>query len=768
MRDELTYLIPDSLNCEVGDEVQVEIRNRIERAWVIETTNDHNITQKTPLSKNELQSSLFSSEQIQEKIKLKPILDTHPAFNPDDLPFIKWISDYYGAPLYDVFENAVPKKIELAPKKLVELNSSLTINHDELLNSLKKKAPKQFELLSLVINSKQSLETEEISNKGLYTALKALEKKKILQTILKTNQHEEELASNQIHPPLNQEQTNAFSRISEVALAKEFKPIVLFGVTGSGKTEVYIESIRSVIKDGGNALLIVPEIALTPQIVQRFKNRLGISVSILHSRVGTASRWQAWKMILDGKVSLTIGARSAIFAPIKNLSLIIVDEEHEGSFKQSDGLRYHARDLALMKGKLNSCPVVLGSATPSFETLYHISKGNYEMLELKERALKSKIPEISIIDLNDIKKSDMPSENISPQLFEEMSKTLEKGEQIILFYNKRGFSSFLQCKTCGHVLSCPHCSVTMTYYKNKERVSCHYCGENSKAPTLCPRCHDKNVVLIENESTSKRAKKIGLLEGKGSGTEKIFEEVSKLFPEVKIARMDRESVTGKDSMEKILQSVHEGESKILIGTQMIAKGHDLPNVTLVGFINADIGLHFPDFRASERVFQLIIQASGRAGRGTIPGKVLLQTLSKDHPTVVAAVNNRFKAFARFELEYRKQLEYPPYSRLARIIISSTNKEDAHSAAFRVSNYIKSLKNNSENYADNNSSNWKILGPSLAPIEKLRARYRWHILIKSPSPKILSQLASHLNKWKFEQKDIKDFRLIVDIDPVDML
>jgi primosomal protein N' (replication factor Y) (superfamily II helicase) len=764
VQEHLTYEIPSNCVCHPGHEVLIEIRNRTERGWVIEVSDTPFIPlkkEKDPSSR--FQSSLFQENEIPQKVKVKKILASHPAFNPIDIPFFQWISDYYGAPLYEVLENAVPKVHQLALEKAVCIHPDHQDSITDTISSIKKKAPRQAELLLLLLEHSGIIPKSALSDQGLVSAYRALEKK----GILLTQEIEKELPGNTQQtagPPLNKDQKNAVETIKMLSHHKKFSPVLLFGITGSGKTEVYMESIRSVISSGGNALLIVPEIALTPQILQRFRDRLGIPIAVLHSKVGSSSRWESWNMILNNTVSLTIGARSAIFAPIHNLSLIIVDEEHESSFKQSDGLRYHARDLAIMRAKLHSCPVILGSATPSFETLQNTAKGTFSLLELKERATRAQLPEISVIDMRDIKRSDMASENISPRLFDEIKSTLEKGEQVILFYNRRGFSSFLQCRSCGYVLSCTHCSVTMTYYKNKERVSCHYCGEHAPAPTLCPRCHDLNVIEINEDMSERGKKQFGLFEGRGSGTEKIYDEVSTLFPGISIARMDRESVTGKDSMETILQSMHDGSSQILIGTQMIAKGHDLPNVTLVGFINADIGLHFPDFRASERIFQLIVQAAGRAGRGILPGKVLLQTFEPDHPTIVAAVQNKFKAFARYELEFRKQLEYPPFARLARIVSSSTDREVSQTAAHRVSTYLKSMQAQTANEL----SPWKILGPSTAPIEKLRGRYRWHLLLKSTSANTLSRIATHLNHWKHTQKDLTDFRLTVDIDPVDML
>lgn len=760
----LTYSIPKTLEfSETGHEVQVEIRNRLERAWVIGTSHvlEEFASQKEKTeTKESSQSSLFSNSEIQIKHKIKPILSSHQAFNPDDIPFFKWISDYYGAPLFEVFENGVPRLYQGRKPKVAFLIQG---SSQDAIHELKKKANAQYETILLLRNNQGSLPLDSIMEEKHKRALKALEQKGLIEIRDMEEIPPEKMETKEL--TLNAEQKLATEKICEKLDLKSFSPFLLFGITGSGKTEVYIQAISHALAQGNNALLIVPEIALTPQIVGRFKDRLGVPVSILHSKVGASARWQDWEHVLKEEVNLTIGARSAIFAPIKNLALIIVDEEHESSYKQSDGLRYQARDLAIMKAKFHSCPVVLGSATPSFETLHNVSKGSYNLLQLKERASNAKLPHIKVVDMREIRKSEMRSENISPLLFDEMKSTLEKGEQIIIFYNKRGFASYLQCSTCGFVLSCHDCSVTMTYYQRKNKISCHYCGESKQAPQQCPRCHDKDIVLIEEEEgKAKVKKKFGTLSPCGSGTEKIYEEIQNLFPETKIARLDRESTGGKDSIEEILNSMHDKSSQILIGTQMIAKGHDLPNVTLVGFIDADVGLHFPDFRASERVFQLIVQAAGRAGRGDLPGKVIIQTKEPDHPTIVAATTDRFKAFARYELEYRKKLEYPPHARLARLVSSSTDREEAFESTKLLAHYLNHLKSNQ----DESLSEWKILGPSPAPIEKLRGRYRWHILLKSQSAKTLSRIAQHLHTWKHKQKSFKDFRLTIDIDPVDML
>ncbi|HMO18012.1 MAG TPA: primosomal protein N' [Oligoflexia bacterium] len=768
--DPLTYRAPENLSdTKTGYEVNVEVRNRIERGWVIDilTEEEANSGNKTPAPDKNIinQGNLFSESQIKNKSVIKPILASHPAFNPDDLPFFKWISDYYGTSLSEVFENAVPKRLEARNRKILKINQIPESEIKAFLEKTKTKAKAQFELISMIMECKNPIYHDSLPDERLRRSAKSLESKGIISI---TEFVSEPKASEPVPgPTLNPDQQNAVETLVNATTKEEFSSYLLMGITGSGKTEVYLRTISEVLANGGRALLIVPEIALTPQILGRFQERLGVPVSVLHSKIGNSAKWQAWQDIIDNKVSLAIGARSAIFAPIRNLSLIIVDEEHEGSFKQGEGLRYHGRDLAIMKAKFHKCTVLLGSATPSFETLQNVIKKNTSLLELKERAGNAVLPEISLIDMKNFKRSEMPSERISPPLYNAIKSTLEKGEQIIIFYNKRGFASFLQCDTCGNTLGCPQCSVTLTYYDYKKRLSCHYCGYTMDAPELCNKCHDTKLVLIDQEDKtgSKTKKQKGNLIPRGSGTEKIHEEIEKLFPDIPVVRLDRESTTQKMAMEEILKTMHDGTARILVGTQMIAKGHDLPNVTLVGFIDADVGLHFPDFRASERIFQLIVQAAGRAGRGNIPGQVIIQTREPHHPTIVAATTNRFKAFARYELEFRKSLSYPPFGRLARLIISSQNREEAFLGSKRTAEYLGSISSN-EN--QNSLAPWKILGPSIAPIEKLRGRYRWHILIKSESAKTLSTIARHLNQWKRHQKDLKDFRLTVDIDPIDML
>lgn len=542
---------------------------------------------------------------------------------------------------------------------------------------------------------------------------------------------------------------------------ERFAPMLLFGVTGSGKTEVYIRAIKKALALGKSALVVVPEIALTPQLVDRFASRIEEPLAVLHSKVGATERWSAWSALIEGKLRVAVGARSAIFAPLQNLGLIIVDEEHESSYKQSDGLRYNARDVAVMRAKFSDCPAVLGSATPSFETLLNAKRGRYQLLELPSRVSSRPMPSIEVVDMRQIKRSEMASENISPHLAKALKETFDKKAQAVILYNRRGFSSYLQCDSCGEVVSCPHCSVAFTYHKRRNSLLCHYCDLKVDVPERCQFCCNPKTTRREEEH--KASDTIGLLHHRGGGTERVAEEMQALFPEITIARMDRDTVGAKDSYRQILDSMRSGESDVLIGTQMIAKGHDLPGVTLVGIIDADVGLHLPDFRSSEKTFQLITQAAGRAGRGTEPGKVIVQTRQPNHPTIVATLTGRFMAFARFELDQRHGLNYPPWGRLLRVVISSPDLDESYRAAHDTA---AACQHYCEEYL-NDETEYSLLGPSTAPLERLRGRFRWNILIKSNSQRFISQLAGSLNKWRATIPG-DSIRIAVDVDPIDML
>jgi primosomal protein N' (replication factor Y) len=638
-----------------------------------------------------------SRTEIPENTEPKELLSAERCFLPEQLPLFQWMADYYGVHLGDVIDCAIPTR----PPAL-------------------KKSPK---------TKKDSFKVPEL-----------------IPTVARVQD-------------LESSQQQAISKIKKAITENIFYPQLLFGVTGSGKTEVYLQAIAHALALNKTALLIVPEIALTPQLFDNIAARFQIPLGLLHSELSPRERWKIWQGMLSGEIKIAIGARSAVFAPLKDLGIIIVDEEHESSYKQSDNFRYHARDVAVMRAKLKNTPVVLGSATPSFETLLNASNKRYHFAEMPERVGNRKMPQITLLDLKLIKKKDRPSENISPQLFDAMKQALAEKEQIILLYNRRGFSSYLQCLSCSQVIMCSNCSVSLTFHKGSGKLLCHYCGYSCIAPNTCSSCFDNRSVRIEDKE--KIPEDYGQLAHRGSGTERLLEEVQGLFPEARILRMDRDTVSKKDSYRSILTQMKSHEADILIGTQMIAKGHDIPGVTLVGIIDADVGLHVPDFRANERVFQLITQVSGRAGRGDKPGQVLVQTFYPEHPTLVAAVTGRFKAFARFELEYRKQLKYPPWSRLMRILIAGTERAPTLQTANKIKQFLTQKKTEI-------AGEFTILGPAPAPIERLKNRYRMHLLVKSPSAKILSYLARELLPLKKLSSGKNSVRIAIDIDPVELL
>lgn len=815
----LYYRIPlAEEHVDVGSQVIVEVGNRKAKGHVIEKSPLKQILENLNVEQQQKQKKITQTPQLlllpeadlvsKKKPKLtanelKTVLSSDFAFDPEQLELFNWMTEYYGSTISEVIENAIPKKSNgrlVSWATLNEKEYQKLLANTEALEKLKNKAPKQVQVLDLIAKSAGKIEVSAILSeiKSASSAISALRKKQLVKikqaTFLETltlNQEKLSAVNLSYKKPdaLNETQTQAISQIIESTQKKEYQGFLLFGVTGSGKTEVYLRAIEDVLAKGGSALILVPEISLTPQLLDLFQSRLSVPLGVLHSQVGDSERWQTWQSILSGDLRVVIGARSAVFAPLKNLSLIILDEEHDSSYKQSDSLRYHGREVAIKRAKMSNCPLVLGSATPSFESLLAVQKKDLTLLEMPNRATSNPLPEIEIVDLNKIRRKDLPSENLSPQLHQAITETLEKKGQVIILFNRRGFSAYLQCDTCGEVVLCPNCSVTLTHHQQKGRLVCHYCNLSMIPPKFCKHCRDPKLSRIETDkpTTPKTAEKlagelekIGLLSKRGSGTERVVDELAELFPSAKIIRMDRDAVTKKGAHRDILSQMKSGEADILVGTQMIAKGHDLPGVTLVGVIDADLGLHMPDFRSSERVFQLLTQASGRAGRGAEKGKVIIQTREPNHPTIVATATGRFKAFARYELEHRKILNYPPYGKMLRLVISSPDRQSAFFYAELVEEKLQTkikelIEEFKEENKDANETPLKLstLGPAPAPLEKIKTRYRWQIIVKSNSIETLSKLAGYFCAEKSKIKDQyrksrADFRLAIDIDPIDML
>lgn len=514
---------------------------------------------------------------------------------------------------------------------------------------------------------------------------------------------------------LNEDQKTVFQPVEKAIDKKDFKSFLLYGITGSGKTEVYIQALKKVLESGRGGIVLVPEIALTPQTVARFYKVFGEEIAILHSRLSNRERLNAWNDLQSGKKNIAIGPRSAVFAPVKNLGLIILDEEHDSSYKQDDPApRYHARETAIVRAKLNNAVVIMGSATPSMQALHMAAKKKAELLELKKRHADAVLPEVHITDLRQYKSAMRGS--LAVPLYQAIDLALSKKEQVILLYNRRGFGSYLQCRNCGHIPQSPECSVSLTYHKKKNMLMCHYSGYARKVDTECEECGAPELMI------------------KGAGTQKVEEEIEKLFPSARVIRFDRDSTARKGSHEKILTAFGDREADILIGTQLVAKGLDFPNVTVAGVIDADTELAFPSFQSTERMYQLLSQVAGRSGRGEKPGKVFIQTMQPENPAIQYSGNHDHVGFSKKEMSFRKPLNYPPYSRIIKFVLKSTKNPEVEKAAHSLKKSIEMVLANAE-----------VLGPSPAPIAWKNRNYYWEVLLKISPEKAENYIERLLEK-----------------------
>jgi primosomal protein N' (replication factor Y) len=520
------------------------------------------------------------------------------------------------------------------------------------------------------------------------------------------------------------------------------RTFLLHGVTGSGKTEVYLQAIAHVLERGAGAIVLVPEIALTPQTVERFKARfssgpLKTGVAVLHSHLSSGERHDEWHKIRRGRARIVIGARSAVFAPVDPLGLIIVDEEHEHTYKQEEAPRYHARDVAIMRGSMEGAAVVLGSATPSLESYYNCRIGKHTLLELRERVDDQKLPHVRVVDMRQSMRRGQNIPIFSPQLKEAITQRLERGEQTILFLNRRGYSTALQCPLCGFVAECPNCSLSLTYHRHEQKLRCHLCGHEQAAPSACPNEKCRNPGIRYS----------------GLGTQRVEETLGKLFPDARVERMDSDAMKRKEDYRRILGDFRAGKIDILLGTQMIAKGLHFPNVTLVGIIYADLALHLPDFRAGERTFQLLTQVAGRAGRGDIEGEVVVQTFTPFHPAIQFARRHDFVGFYEQELEFREPLKYPPFGRVALLTLKGRNEDKVKFSAEHLRKVLDTL-----------GGDVTIAGPAPAPLLRAETYYRYQLMLRTRRMSALSQKLAALVQSLALPEDIL---LTVDIDPVDL-
>lgn len=672
---------------------------------------------------------IYENKDVSLENKLKEIIsivDTYPILNEELLTLGKYISKTTLCSLMTSYQAMLPKalkakkKVNMTPK----YDTYICINYGMYNNDIKFNASQE-KILELLKENKKV--KKEVLNKISVSSVNTLLKKNILLEEKEENYRYNLINEEKIKFNLNEEQQKVYKEIFNSINTNE--TFLLYGVTGSGKTNVYMKVIEDVIKNNKTAILLVPEISLTPQIIKRFTSYFS-NIAVLHSGLSDGEKYDEWRKINEGKVNIVIGARSAIFAPLKNIGVIIIDEEHSQTYKQENSPRYNAIDIAKERCKYHNCPLILGSATPSLESFARAKKNVYKLLELKNRYNNNTMPKVEIIDMN--KEFKKASGYFSNTLIDQIKETLERKEQVILFLNRRGYSSFLTCSSCGYVEKCPNCDISLTYHKSSNMLRCHYCGYATKRKKLCPKCQEE-------------------FKDYGIGTEKVEEELKSLIKDAKIIRMDVDTTTTKNAHAKIINSFLEEKYNILIGTQMIAKGLDFPNVTLVGVLNADIGLNFPDFRSSETTFSLLNQVLGRSGRGNKEGKVLIQTFNPEHYAIAYTKNHDYLGFYNEEMKIRKILKYPPYYYICSIKIISKDYNLASKSSYDVVNYLKQ-----------NIKNEIILGPSVCNVFKLNNNYRFQIIIKY---KDVNNILEYLNNIEHHYFNKKDIKVEIDFNPL---
>ncbi len=674
------------------------------------------------------------------------ILDDEPLLNANLIKLLKWSAHYYHFPPGAVFEAALPvwlrKKPEL-PERLQEQLWKLTESGEqqsteEIFTKLQKRAPVQAIVLEYLQGHATGVTSNQLNKEfpNWRNAMRGLEKKKWVKSEL--SDLPMQLPIGDAAPNLTKEQQTAIAAIETPIKTESFAPFLLQGVTGSGKTEVYLAAAERCLKEGKQVLCLVPEIALTSQFIQRFEQRLQTRLAVLHSGVNDRARCLAWLAGQDGSAKVILGTRSAIFTPMKNPGLIIIDEEHDSSFKQQDGFRYSARDLAMVRAKNENIPIVLGSATPALESLHKAIAGQYQHLKLTERPSNRPMPLVKLIDL----KSDPAPDGLSYPLIANMEKVLNKDEQVLVFLNRRGYAPVLLCTSCTWCAVCTRCDVNMTYHHAKNRLRCHHCNKDQAAPKKCPKCKVDVKPL-------------------GQGTERIESFLRMRFPDVPVIRIDRDTTRSKEQMQKQLESVHAGGAKILVGTQMLTKGHDFPDVTLVGVLDADGGLFSSDFRASERLAQQIIQVSGRAGRAEKPGLVLIQTLFPDHPLLNMLTEHAYTEVAKGILKQRAEALWPPFSNLALMRVESQAYEEPMQFLMHIKASLNKI------LPQEILEKVSILGPAFAPMAKRAGFFRAQLLFQSETRAVLHQVLHHAQQSSSTIKHHRTVRWSLDIDPSEL-
>ncbi len=789
------YLIPESMkeSLQIGMRVVIPFKGRRATGFVIQILD---------LPPPDLEEKLLPIEDL---------LDETPLIDPQMLRFYQWVSEYYLYPLGEVIKTGLPPGLTLKSqwrltlteegRKALEREDGDPLQREilkeiarwgkvplkKVLKTFSKKVSRSY-FFSLrrrgLLHMEAEMEGDGVKPKfeqivryagKEYKKHLTKKEQKILDWLkergessyseirkefrlpLKSIQSLEEKGLISIHqkeifrdpsahpdltpypkPELTKDQEKVLEEIINGIQSRRYTPFLLYGVTGSGKTEVYLRAIEEVLLQGREVLVLVPEISLTPQLLSRFKDRFEGTLALLHSGLSKRERYDQWRRIWKGEVKIVLGARSAIFAPFKRLGMIIVDEEHDPSYKQEEKLKYQARDLAVVRAKEANAVLLLGSATPSLESFYNAERGKYRLLQLPERIEKKPLPPVEIVDMR------RERGLLSEKLRKALEKNLEGKRQSLLFLNRRGFSNFILCQDCGFTFKCPNCSVTLTYHLRERSLQCHYCNFRKKAPRECPECQSLS------------------LQGMGMGTERLEEEIKTLFPQASVSRMDRDTTSRRRSHQRILKGMETGEIEILVGTQMIVKGHDFPNITFVGVVSADTSLHFPDFRSSERTFQLLTQVAGRAGRGGAYGEVIIQTYNPDHYSIQRAKEHDFLGFYKEEMEFRKTLGYPPFLRLVNFRLIGNNENKIEMAAREMGRLSEQLLN--KGYG----KGIELLGPSPAPFEKMKGKFRWQMIAKGKSPKVLHQFTKELQEPLERYAKGKGVHLDIDVDPIFIL
>lgn len=747
LRRTFTYRVPEGLSLAPGHRVAVPFHRRKVAGFVLGTRTD-------------------APDGVQRVLSVAGLLEDEPVFPADLLTFLGEAARYYLHPIGEVLRAAAPALPKGAMQRLrdggflesdEELPGRAVATVRELFASNAARevtvrlGARQRALLALVQERGEVTlsELRELHGASARSTLRALETKRLLQLEEREIQRDPFLGrpvERDLAPPLNAAQTFAAERMIDALRAPEGRSFLLHGVTGSGKTEVYLRVIAEAQRLGRGALLLVPEIALTPQLAHRFRARFGDAIAVLHSALGERERDDFWRRLRRGELRLAVGARSALFAPIEDLGVIVVDEEHDGSFKQEEGFRYHARDMALLRAHKQGAVCILGSATPSVESFHRASEGQLTLLSMPERATAQRLPEVEMVDL---KRWRPASDATGPRggaalfltapLLRALGECLADESQAILFLNRRGFAPALRCFACGAGLECPLCSVTLTEHRRAGELRCHYCDHRAAIPTACETCGAE------------------ALEPLGLGTEQLEHALVERFPEARVARLDRDTATGRN-VEAVLDRLRRREVDVLVGTQMVTKGHDLPGVTLVGVVLADQSLAFPDFRAGERTFQLLAQVAGRAGRGERAGRVIFQSFQPEHPAIVAAARHDYEAFFRAEIEERRELEYPPFGRMIAVRVDAPDERHAKRTAEHLARLAKAHPATARGAL-------LVQGPAPAPIARLRARFRERFLVRGERL-ALRQVAARVTAAIDE--GLGTARASVDVDPVSML